>query len=130
MLSRANSFCCGARHGQVVEEPVVERAVVLELQRADGVRDALDGVRLAVGEVVDRVDAPGSPVRGWAGVQDAVEHGVAQVDVAGRHVDLGPQHARAVRELARPHPAEEVEVFLHRAFAEGLFLPGSVSVPR
>ena len=47
------------RHRQVLEEPVVERPVVLELERADRVRDALDRVGLAVREVVGRVDAPG-----------------------------------------------------------------------
>ena len=52
------------RHRQIVQEPVVERPVILELERADRVRDALDGVGLAVGEVVARVDAPGLPVRG------------------------------------------------------------------
>ena len=70
------------RHRQVVEEPVVERPVVLELERADRVGDALDGVRLAVGEIVARIDAPGVAGARMLGVQDAVEHRVAQVDVA------------------------------------------------
>ena len=52
-----------------------------------------------------------------ARVQDAVEHGIAQVDVAGRHVDLRAQHAGAVRKLAGAHAAEQVEIFLHRAVA-------------
>ena len=48
-----------------------------------------------------------------------------------RHVDLGAQHARAVRELAGAHAAEQVEVLLDaRARGNGLFCPGSVSVPR
>ena len=64
------------------------------------------------------------------GVQDAVEHRVAQVDVAGRHVDLGAQHARAVRKFAGAHAAEQVEIFLDRAVAERAVLAGSVSVPR
>ena len=88
-------------HRQVVEEPVVERPMVLELERADRMRDALDRVRLAVREIVARIDPPlraGARVRR---VQDAVEHRIAQVDVAGRHVDLGAQHARAIRETRR-----------------------------
>jgi hypothetical protein len=51
-------------------------------------------------------------------MKDAVEHGVAQVDVAGRHVDPGAQHPRAIGELARAHAAEQVEVLLHGAIAE------------
>ena len=45
-------------HRQVLDQPVVERPVILELERADRVGDALDRVRLAVGEVVQRIDAP------------------------------------------------------------------------
>ena len=52
------------RHRQIVEEPVVKRPVILEFQRADRMGDALDRVRLAVGEIVARIDAPASPVRG------------------------------------------------------------------
>ena len=40
------------------------------------------------------------------------------------HVDLGAQHAGAVRELARPHAAEQVEVLLHAALAERAVLAG------
>ena len=112
-------------------EPVVQRAVVLELQRADRVRDALDRVALAVRVVVRWVDAPlvaGAVVRR---VLDAVHHRVAQVDVGRRHVDLRPQRAGAVGELALLHPLEQVEI-LRRPMRSryGLFLPGSLSVPR
>ena len=112
------------RHGQVLDEPVVQRPVVLELQRADRVRDVLDGVRLAVRVVVARIDLPLRARARMRGVQDAIEHGIAQVDVAARHVDLGAQHARAVRELARAHAAEQVEVLLDAALAERAVLAG------
>jgi hypothetical protein len=46
------------RYRQVVDQPVIKRTVILELQRADRVGDAFDGVGLAVGEVVARIDAP------------------------------------------------------------------------
>ncbi len=115
-LSRANSIWRGARrHRQVLDEPVVERPVGLELERAQRVGDALDGVGLAVREVVGRVDAPrvaGARVRR---VHDAVQDRVAQVDVRRGHVDPGAQHARAVRELARAHPLEQVEVLVRRS---------------
>ena len=107
------------RHRQVLDQPVVERPVILELERAERVGDALDRVRLAVREVVQRVDAPlvaGARVRR---VQDPVEHRVAQVDVRRGHVDLRPQHPRAVRELARAHAREQVEALLDRAVAPG-----------
>ena len=86
----------------------------LEFERADRVGHALDGVGLAVREVVGRVDGPrvaGPRVRR---VHDAVQDRVAQVDVRRGHVDPGPQDARTVRERARAHPREELEVLVRR----------------
>jgi len=44
--------------GKLLDDPVVERPVILELERADRVRDALEGIRDAVCVVVERIDAP------------------------------------------------------------------------
>ncbi len=103
---------------QRFDEPVVQRPVVLELQGADRVRDALERVGLAVRPVVHRIDAPLVAGAVMARMQDAVHHGVAQVDVGRRHVDLRPEHPRAVGELAGAHPHEEVEVLFDAAVAE------------
>ena len=97
--------------------------MVLELEGAEGVGHALDGVGLAVGEVVGGIDAPGVARARVRRVQDAVEDGIAHVDVARRHVDTGTQDAGAVRELAHAHAAEEVEALLGRAAAVGAVAP-------
>ncbi|MDT4857438.1 hypothetical protein FQZ97_918620 [compost metagenome] len=110
------------RHRQVFQEPFVERAVILELQGADGVGDAFDGVRLAMGEVIARVDAPLVTGLVVVGMADAVEDRVAQVHVRRGHVDLRPQRARAVRELASLHAGEQVQVLVHGAITEGAVL--------
>ena len=52
-------------------------------------------------------------------VEDAVHDRIAEIDVAGGHVDLGAQYACAVRELAGTHAAEQVEVFIDAAATEG-----------
>ncbi len=52
------------RDRQVVEEPVVQRTMVLEFQGTERMRDMLYGVGLAMSEIVGRVDAPLRPVRG------------------------------------------------------------------
>ena len=70
-------------------------------------------------EIVGRVDAPlraGARVRR---VQDAIQDGVPQVHVAGSKVDLRPQHAGAIRELAGAHVAKQAEICFHRAVAIG-----------
>ena len=107
------------RHLDLLEVPVVERAVGLELEGAERVGNALDGVGLPVGPVVGRVDAP--LVAGAVVVlaTDPVHHRIAQVQVGRGHVDLRPQRARAVGELAFAHAAQEIEVLLGRAVAEG-----------
>src|SRR5438445_3714211 len=83
--------------------------MVLVLQCAQRVRDALDRVGLAVGPVVDRVDAPLIARALVRGLADPVHDGIAQVDVARRHVDLRAQRLAALVELAAAHPLQEVE---------------------
>ena len=92
--------------------------MVLEFQRSDRVGNVLDGIRLAMREIVAGVDFPSRPGAWMRCVQDAIEHGIAQVDVARCHVDLGAQHAGTVREFTGAHACEQVEVFLGRSAAE------------
>jgi hypothetical protein len=92
--------------------------MVLEFQRAERMGDAFDGIRLPMREVVTRIDLPFRAGARMVCMQDAIHHGIAQVDVAGSHVDLGAQHARAVREFTGPHAAEQIEIFLHASVAE------------
>jgi len=109
----------GGPDAELLDEPVVERAVDVELQRADAVGDMLDGVGLAVGVVVHGVDAPAVARAVVVGMEDAVHDGVAEHHVGVGHVDFGAEHLGAVGELAVAHAAEEVEVLLGGAVAEG-----------
>src|SRR5690606_38069500 len=71
-----------------------------------------------------RVDAPlvaGVVVRGTA---DAVDRGIAHVDVGRGHVDLGAQHHAAVGVPAVAHFAEQRQIFLDAAVAIGRILAG------
>ena len=106
-------------HAERLEKPVVERAVVLEFQRAQRMGDALDRVRQAVREVVGGVDAPAVAAAVVRGVADAVNRRVAHVDVGRGHVDLCAQHMFAVGELAVAHAPEQIQVLFHAALAEG-----------
>ncbi len=103
----------------VLEVPVVQSPVRVELERADRVRHALDRVGLPVRPVVRGVDAP--LVTGVVVVAEAdpVHHRVAHLHVLVLHVDLRAEHLRALGELARPHPAEQVEVLLGGPVAVG-----------
>ena len=55
----------------LAHEPVVDVATVLELQRAERTRDALDGVRQSMRKVVQWIDAPRVTTPIMMGVTDA-----------------------------------------------------------
>ena len=101
MFSRANSRC------------------FLKLQAAHAVGDPLDGVLDGVGKVIHGVDAPLVPLAVVVLILDAVDGGVAHIHVGAGQVDLGPQGLFPLLEFARPHPAEEIEVFLGGAVPPG-----------
>ena len=108
------------------ENPIIQGAVHLELQRTDGVRDAFDVIAQAMGEVVHRVDAPLGTGVVMLGVTNAVEDRVAHPDVRRRHVNLRAESARAIRKFTVLHTDEEVKVLLEGAGAEGAFLARAV----
>ena len=101
------------------EDPVVELAVVLELQGAQRVGHSLQRVRQGMGEIVHGVDGPGVAGVVVGHVADTVDHGVAHLHVRRGHVDLRPQHVRAVRELPPAHAGEQVPVLRRGAVAVG-----------
>ena len=82
-------------------------------------RDALERVLDRVREVVHRENAPLWALAVVLDVADAVEHGVAHIEVAGGEVDLRTQGILALRELAGAHAREQIKAFLDRAVAPG-----------
>ena len=96
---------------QIFDDPIVERSMVLEFERADRMRDRFQRVGDAMRVIVEGVDAPFVPRTMMRCVPDAVDPGIAHVEVRARHVDLEPQDVRAIREFARPHAAEQIEIF-------------------
>ena len=98
----------------VLQKPVVERPVVLELQGADRMGDALQGIGKRMSVVVHRIDAPAVPGAVMRGMLDAVHRRIPQVEVRGAHIDPGPQNELPFSELSGTHAPEQVEVFLHR----------------
>ena len=105
--------------GHVLGHPVVQGAVGLKLQGAEGVGDALQGVLDGVGEVVHGVDAPLVPLAVVVGVVDPVDHRVPHIEVAGGQVDLGPEGVPSVLKFPVLHPFKEVQGLLHRPVPPG-----------
>ena len=62
----------------------------------------------AVGEIVQRINAPRVAGSVMTGVPNAVEHRIPHQHVLRRHVDLGPKHVLPILELSGPHSPEEI----------------------
>ena len=107
---------------QVFKQPVIERTMFLKFERADGMRNALDGIRQRMGKVIHRIDAPFIPRAVMMGMGNAVDNRVAHNHIRRSHVDFGAQHLFAITELTGLHAGEQVEIFLHAAIAIRAFL--------
>src|SRR5206468_9099172 len=110
--------------GKLLDDPVVKRAMILELERADRMRDPLERVTDTVRVVVQRIYAPLVAGAVMSRVPDPIDRRIAHVDVGARHVDLEPQHVRAVGKLARTHAPKKIEVFGSGTVAPGTRAPG------
>src|ERR1041384_4486489 len=97
---------------ELLEKPVIQRAVIFELQRTKRVSHSLDRVRLAMRKIVSRINAPSSGGPMMRRAQDTIHHWVAYVDVRRSHVDLGAQRSASIRELTRPHAPKQIEILV------------------
>ena len=104
---------------QLLEIPVVERAMTVEFECAERMGGALDRIGLPVGPVVGGVHLPAVTGTEVVLVTNAVHHGITHLHVLVVHVDLRPQYTGAFVELAGGHPSEEVEVLFHAAITPG-----------
>ena len=109
---------------QLVKDPVVEGPIVFKLHGADGMGDSFDGIGEAMGEVVHGIDAPLVPCPVMGHAANAVEGGIAQVQVGRGHVDFGPEHPGTVLKLTRSHALKQIQVLLHRTVAIGALTAG------
>ena len=80
------------------------------------------GIILTLRPVVHRVDAPllaGAVMRRL--MDDAVHDRIAHVHVPVRHINLCPQRARPIWELAVLHPLKQIQVLFNRTIAARAF---------
>ena len=98
--------------GDVVHHPVVQGTVLLILQGAQAVGDALQRVLNGMGKVVHREDAPLGALPVVVDEADAVDDGVAHVEVAAGQVDLGAEGHLALLHLAVLHLLKQPQVLL------------------
>ena len=102
---------------QLVEEPVIQRPMILELERAERVCNSLERVGQGVRKIVHRVDAPLVARALMRDMADSIQRGVTQVHIRRRHIDLGAQYMFSVFELAGAHAPQHVEALIDRPIA-------------
>ena len=100
------------------KRPVVERTLILKLQRAEGMRDVLKRILNRMGKGVHRIDAPFVARFLMLSETDTVDRRIAEIHIRACHVDLRAEHHGTLRVLSVTHLAEDAEVFLHAAVAE------------
>ena len=96
--------------------------MVLKLQRADGMRNALDRVLNGMRKIVHGIDAPCISRVVMRHVRHAVNNGITHVDVGTCHVDLGAKHKLAVGILALFHLLKKAKVLLYAPVAVRIVL--------
>ncbi|MNC04138.1 hypothetical protein D3C75_515710 [compost metagenome] len=106
-----------SRNSDVIQHPVVQATVVLEFQRTQGVRNAFQRIRNAVGEVVHRVDAPLAAGLVVVGKLDTVNNRIAHDDKRRSHVDFRTQARSPFSKLTVTHFLKQREVFFNGAVA-------------
>ena len=114
----------------VFEHPVVQRTMCFKFEGTDGMSDPFNGIGYGMGQVVHGIDAPLIACPVMFGVDDAVEDGVAHIEVRAGHVDLGAKYLFAVGVLAFLHFFKEAQVFFDAAVAVRAFLPRFVEGAR
>ena len=107
---------------QLIQYPVIEGTMILEFQRAQRVRDSFQRIGDAMGVVIHWINTPFVTRPMMADMANPVNHGIAQVDIGGSHIDSGAQNVSAVRKLASLHAAKEVKIFLDGAVTIGTVL--------
>ena len=109
---------------ELIDEPVIQGTVILELQCADGMRDAFNGIFKTVSPVIGGIHTPCISLTVMAFVHDTVHDGIAQVDIWRCHVDLCAERFCSVRKLSFAHARKEVEILINSAIPIGTVFAG------
>ena len=97
----------------VFNDPLIERTVILELKRADGVGNAFDRVLDRMSEVIHRINAPAVTGVVMRKARDPVNDRISHIDIGRGHVDLRAEDLGTVGVLPVFHFRKELQVLLN-----------------
>ena len=95
--------------------PVIQRTVILKLQRTQGMGNSLNRILDGMGKIVHRVDAPFISCIVMRNVSHPVKNRISHIDIRGRHIYFCAEHTAAVLEFSCAHLLEQFQVFLYAA---------------
>ena len=115
----AREFILARMHGDadVIQHPIVQAAVILELESTQRVGDPFQRIADAVGKVVHRVDAPLASGLVMVGKLNAVQHRIAHHDKRRGHVDFRAQAGFTFGKSTAAHFFKQRQVLFHAAIA-------------
>ena len=108
--------------------PVIQRPVILKLQRTDGMSNMLNGILDGVGKVIHRINAPRITRIVMLHVGHAVNDRISHINIGRSHINLGAEHLFAVFIFSFLHLFKKTQVLLNRAVPVRTFLSGVVKV--
>ena len=108
-----------AGDGNVVHNPIIERTMVFILEGAKGMGYAFKSVLNRVGKVIHGEDAPFCALTVMLDILDAVNNGVAHIEVAACKIDLCAESIFALGELTVAHTGKKIKAFLDRTVSVG-----------
>ena len=101
-----------------------------QTQRTNRMRDAFNGIRQAVSEIIERINAPIVPSAMVMLMSNAIQGRVSHFHVGIGHVDFGPQRVLPIWELSSTHATQQFQTFRHRTIFRSGLGAGSMTVPR
>ena len=113
-----------AVHGEFVQNPVVQWAMILETEVAQGMGNAFQGIRNAVRIVIHRIDAPLVTGLVVGRIANPVDRWIPHVDIGRGHVDFQPENVLTFLELAIAHAAKQFKILINRSVTIGAVLAG------
>ncbi len=106
-------------NGDIFDHPVVQGTMVFVFQRTQGMGNAFKRVLNRMSKIVHGVNAPFCALTVMLDISDAVDNGVAHIEIAGSKVYLCAESVASFGELAVFHALKKVQAFFNGTVTPG-----------
>ena len=106
------------------DHPVIQRAVILELQRTTGMCNPFNCIFNRMSKIIHRIDAPFVFCIVMCHMCDPVNHWIPHIDIRRCHINLCTQYLASIRILSVFHILKEFQILINTPVPVWTFLPG------